>query len=329
MRGYFRLSNRSIDVRRCPDAAVNCDASPVCTQSHSGCRGTVGTKRAFNKTMDGLASSRRQLETTTGDFGCESTLTGVFCQQCLPRPDGQMAYYSRATEEQKAHCALCESSMVIVPACVAAGLVLAIVCLYYASRRKLLRVPKASLARLSTAWHALAPHVKLKIVVGFYVLATRVNTVYEIEMPYQVKRMLNVFSVIVSLGIGDVSTPLECIGWHSYRSRLLFYIAFPFVLAALFLLFAAWHLCYVMGKRFSPVALMQLATPSLLKLAFIVYPLCTNTAFEAFSCHQLIREGEQREEYLKVRPPPHLHHSSTRTSTTPPRAPPRHLHTSE
>ena len=116
----------------------------------------------------------------------------------------------------------------------------------------------------------------------------------------EVKRMLNVFSVIVSLGIGDVSTPLECIGWHSYRSRLLFYIAFPFVLAALFLLFAAWHLRYVMGKRFSPVALMQVATPSLLKLAFIMYPLCTNTAFEAFPCHQLIREGEQREKYLKA-----------------------------
>ena len=48
-------------------------------------------------------------------FGCERTLTGIFCQQCLPRPDGQRTYYSRATEEQIARCTLCESSMVVVP----------------------------------------------------------------------------------------------------------------------------------------------------------------------------------------------------------------------
>ena len=119
-----------------------------------------------------------------------------------------------------------QHSMLVIPAVIAGGFVLAIICLYYASRRRLLRIPKASLARLSTAWHALTPHVKLKIVVGFYVLATRVDSVYEIEMPYQVKRMLDFFSVAVSLGIGGLSTPLDCIGWSGYRARLLFYISF-------------------------------------------------------------------------------------------------------
>ena len=40
-RGYFRLNALSLDVRRCPDAATNCDDAPECPESTSGCRGTV------------------------------------------------------------------------------------------------------------------------------------------------------------------------------------------------------------------------------------------------------------------------------------------------
>ena len=63
--------------------------------------------------------------------------------------------------------------------------------------------------------------------------------------------------MVISLGIGDVSTPLDCLGWSGYRARLLFYIAFPFVLAAFILLVAAWHLRCVMGRRLSPAQVLE------------------------------------------------------------------------
>ena len=71
--GYYRHSNRSEDVRRCPDAAVNCGGASTCEESTSGCRGTI----------DGVAN-------------CYAELHGVFCQLCAPREDAALVYYRAA-----------------------------------------------------------------------------------------------------------------------------------------------------------------------------------------------------------------------------------------
>jgi hypothetical protein len=61
-----RLHERSVDVRRCPDAETNCSDSPECPESTSGCRGTSpkagapGGNRSIWRDVD-FASLKRPL----------------------------------------------------------------------------------------------------------------------------------------------------------------------------------------------------------------------------------------------------------------------------
>ena len=71
-RGYYRRSHLDIDVRRCPDAAVGCGASPVCLNSTSGCRGTVPLTDAVNP------GGRLLNEDAFDASGCAPTLKGIF-----------------------------------------------------------------------------------------------------------------------------------------------------------------------------------------------------------------------------------------------------------
>ena len=57
--GYYRLSDDSSDVRRCPDAAANCTYANQCPETTSGCAGGSD-----------IASV------------CRPTLRGIFCTQC-------------------------------------------------------------------------------------------------------------------------------------------------------------------------------------------------------------------------------------------------------
>ena len=53
---------------------------------------------------------------------------------------------------------------------------------------------------------AFTPHNKLKILIGFYMIATKVDTVYEVSLPPQVKRMLAAFSVGESFGFNSMGS---------------------------------------------------------------------------------------------------------------------------
>ena len=97
-RGYFRASNRSTDVQRCPDAAVNCEGKFVCSASTSGCRGSSTPVDHGRSAPDAEATCFQagvvgQRSTSTGfDEGCASGLRHIFCQKCLPREDGKLSY---------------------------------------------------------------------------------------------------------------------------------------------------------------------------------------------------------------------------------------------
>ena len=70
--------------------------------------------------------------------------------------------------------------------------------------------------------------------IGFYMIATKVDTVYSVSMPADVRALMEQLSVVVSLGMGGVATtPLECMGLSGYVPRLIFYIIFPMVLTAI------------------------------------------------------------------------------------------------
>ena len=73
--------------------------------------------------------------------------------------------------------------------------------------------------------------MELKILLGFYLIATKIDSVYEVTMPHQVKRLLASFSVVVSFGFDGIGAPLECLGFSGYRARLLGFMLAPLALS--------------------------------------------------------------------------------------------------
>ena len=53
----------------------------------------------------------------------------------------------------------------------------------------------------------------------------RVNSVYEIRLPAEVRRLLQFFHISISLGLEAV--PLACVGANGYEKRLLFWMLLP------------------------------------------------------------------------------------------------------
>ena len=146
-------------------------------------------------------------------------------------------------------------------------------------------------------------------------IATKLDSVYAVHLPEGVKQLLNSLSLIVSLGItpAGVSTPLECIDLSGYANTLRFYMITPVVLVALVVLVAV---CLMLAKRrFTRMALVELALPPVLRILFLLYPLITNTAFDGFPCYEFA-DGTR---WLKVAStPPHLHAAPTPPQTAPP-----------
>ena len=61
---------------------------------------------------------------------------------------------------------------------------------------------------------------KLKILIGFYQIATRIESVYGIMLPAEVRELLLNIQLTISLGIDGI--PLACIGANGYFARLAF-----------------------------------------------------------------------------------------------------------
>ena len=70
------------------------------------------------------------------------------------------------------------------------------------------RSPTAATAELFCPWIARRLPNKLKILIGFYQIAGKVEAVYEIYLPTEVRALLQQIRIIISLGIEGV--PLRC-----------------------------------------------------------------------------------------------------------------------
>ena len=263
-RGYFRLDDHSIDVRRCPDAGTNCSSdSPSCAESTSGCHGTT------SQPHDGEA---------IGAHGCYDDLAGVFCRVCAPRGDGKAVYYAVATTTRRAQCIECRESArdtMLAAFGYVALVAVAMLVIYYCYRACLSGGLKDQLCE---AWTTFKPQNKLKIMFGFYMIACKVDNVYEVAVPPSVKQVLNFFSVGVSFGFSSFSSVLECLNMRGYVPMLAVYIITPAILSSLILLFTLAYSC-CMRKPW-----LKTAAPLLLRLLFVAYPLVCNLAFDAFSC---------------------------------------------
>ena len=279
-RGYYRLHALSLDVRRCPDAATNCDDAPECPESTSGCRGTVDAPVDDHGSTSSLLP--RRLESNGFEAGCNGGLTRVFCLLCAP--SDSRVYYSSATSSELAQCRECgdlarDTILTALGIAAGTGALLLLLARWY--RRY---VPIHHKEQLLAAWRAFKPHVKLKVLIGFYMIATKVSEVYEVELPHEVRRLISVFSIGISFGFNGVDTVLECLGMRGYVATLALYMIAPPVLALLILLIALARM--PSKSRHSGAELLETAVPPLLMLFFLAYPLITNIAFDAFPCHE-------------------------------------------
>lgn len=135
-RGYWRTSPVSTDVRRCPDALVNCSSEDaVCAYSTSGCRGGA----------DATAY-------------CAPGLAGVFCRGCNTSGLTERVYYDAATSERVAHCAPCGPMLGR-----AASLYLLVLVLASVSGAGLLVATRKRPKSVKAFWSATRPEAKLKV----------------------------------------------------------------------------------------------------------------------------------------------------------------------
>lgn len=287
-RGFFRLSNNSINIRRCPDAATNCSHAPVCLQSTSGCKGTVSTIGSWIESVSGRRLQDDDNPINGTDDLCHPGLTGVFCRLCVPPGEGKRVFYAGATTMRRAQCKECRKTVqtTILKALGIAVGAAAVVCLcfwfYHACASDYFK------NQMISAWKAFKPHNKLKIIFGFFMIATEVPQVYDIELPASVKELLKAFAFAVSFGFNSTSSVLECLDLRGYVRALLFYMVTPLVLALLIVLVTASQLA-CKGRLKTTILLKTSASP-LLKLIFLAYPMVTNAAFAAYYYYRFDEE---------------------------------------
>ena len=132
---------------------------------------------------------------------------------------------------------------------------------------------------------------KVKQIISFYQVVTRISEVYEIQLPAEVRQLLDVFGVF-NINVAALGLPLQCLGLGNYEDHLAFTMFSPIILAAAILLgFLAYP--YVKGiyaqdsrwfRRGRPMQMLLAALPWLLLLTFIFSPIVSSSAFRAFSC---------------------------------------------
>ena len=128
-------------------------------------------------------------------------------------------------------------------------------------------------------------------------IVTKVEEIYEVTMPASVRQLLSFLSVGISLGLGPDSTSgvLTCLGLDGFERRLVAWIILPPILILLILIGSCFRLAYM--RTFSGEALLTTALPLITRSLFFIYPLVSNVAFEAFSCHEF---DDQTKAFLRA-----------------------------
>ena len=176
--GYWRISNRSADVRRCPDGA----------SAETGCVGTNGSHAAQ----------------------CKDGLTGPYCRLCL-EPSGNFF------NEEEGACVGCANGAVptqLIVMLVVGLLVLGRS--WFLSWRYFQRQSSKQLLAQMHAWfHRLGLKNKFKILFSMFQVSTKVPTIYQVRLPQSVQELVQTFQVTIDVGIdGYISHRLQCLNLH-------------------------------------------------------------------------------------------------------------------
>jgi hypothetical protein len=226
MKGYYRINDATEDVRICQDDA------------HANCSTTFGTSEC---------ESTSACQGGVGD-PCADNLMGPYCRLCNRSDVAVRVYYQHATSSAVAACVECKDrvmmTVLVVSGVLLAATLMVLLAVYvwhYVSQSK------KWMARLVYLNAQFSPADKLKIMFGFYQIATQVPRVNDVPMPTHPNTVLLIerLSVVVSLGLQNVATtPLECVGLAGYLPRLLFWMIAPVVVTILVtllvLLWSSW-----------------------------------------------------------------------------------------
>ena len=194
LRGYYRTGNKSEDPRRCPDFG-----------NSSGCEGGVGEGG--------------------GEGPCKPWLRGPYCTLC------NVSDASRYYDSEESECLLCEGSAE-APLLLGGGVLLGTIFLLLLLARTWQQLGLGRLAmRAARVYDQLSLRAKFKQCLGFYQIATRISSVYEVPMPAAVKQLLSLFEAL-NINIAGIGLPLQCLSLGTYEQQLAFTMLAPAVLAA-------------------------------------------------------------------------------------------------
>ena len=300
IRGFFRVGDNNTDVRKCPDADANCST-------------TFGTEEC-------VSTSGCMGGTNSSDL-CAPGLTGTFCGTCLQLQDVDPGvdrfYYVKAGEGKPAQCTACGNHVAQTIGVAFAALVALLIAAAGLRRAKRMPIAQEFTAKFT-------PVAKSKILVGFYAIATKVDKVYMVSLPAEVREVRDRLASVFTFGIeGIATTSLACVGLGGYVAELIFWIIFPATAGlvlygsiALWLKLRGARTAYsgaqvLPGRRRTSMEaktnpggstprtdltdltqaeevrglILEKALPPVLQLMFLLYPLVTNVAFEGFSCY--------------------------------------------
>ena len=124
--------------------------------------------------------------------------------------------------------------------------------------------------------------------IGFYMIVTRIASVYGVELPSDVRAFLDNLTIVITLGLqGIATTPLECLGLAGYVPRLSFWMLVPPVVIVAIIVGVGIEakLAKACPKLFGSgntkdkklgESLLVESLPLVLKALFLAYPIITN-----------------------------------------------------
>ena len=286
--GYFRITANASYVKRCPDAAANCNTVLDCPESNSGCRGG-------NSVAD----------------QCAPSLTGIFCLKCVRDPTKPPVYYSPATKSEVASCKTCDDGISVVVrgliSLIVLATLLAMGMMVYRFGKSVWQMerfgkrllPERQREALKRVWFNLNLTVKIKIIFAFFQIVTKISRVYEVDLPPIVRELLESCSTFVTFGVNFAPRWLSCFGWgDDYVGVLRFWMAAPVVIVCMILVTSAGLL--LVARRLTLTRLITYALPGTLRALFIIYPLVTAVAFDAYPCYSFADEDVDERRWLKI-----------------------------
>ena len=233
---------------------------------------TFSTEPRLCPTFSGVPGDER---CAGGMSTCKGLLDGVYCTRC------PSALYLSSDGE----CRPCTGL-----GGAAAGVLGGTVVLIFVLMLSLLCSTRLSRAisdsgawrRLKALTEASGLAAKAKQLLSFYQQATSIQSAFRVTFPAEVRAVLAIFELF-SLNLFELGLPLECVSLGSFLQRITFMLLAPLSLVAGTPPVAWWLLREEGGDRDRRAVLLR-ALPMALKLLFVVFPLVSAVAVQAFDC---------------------------------------------